>query len=140
VNAAEAGAVWQLMQEALHGHAEQLRRDAAGRSNAGPHLASYRARLREERKLALAVEEMVSGIDPATLTAFLIISRTRPQDYPGGPELWAVGDSKDADRRALLWSRAGHPHHRFSGGQHEKMCRVCTGDRDGPQHQPFGPS
>jgi hypothetical protein len=131
---ADSGAIWQLVQEALHGHAEQLRRDAAGRKNAGEHLAGYRARLREERQLALAVEEMVNGIDPATLTAFLIISRSRPQEHPGGPELWAVGDSKDADRRAWLWSRAGHPYHAFSGGEHEKMCRVCAGDRDGIQH------
>ena len=135
MNPAEAGRVWQVLQEALHAHAAQLRRDAAGRRNAGTHLAQHRALLREEARLALDVEQMVNGVTPEVLTAFLIISRTRPADYPGGPELWAVGDDKDAERRARLWARAGHPFHRFSGGEHEKMCRVCTGPADAVQHR-----
>jgi len=137
VSTADPGAVWQLLQEALHVHAEQLRREAGSRRNTGAHLAPHRERLREERKLALQVEEMINGTDPAVLTAFLIISQARPAGYPGGLELWAVGDTADADRRVRLWQRADNPYHRFSGGEHEKMCRICTGPADAIQHQPF---
>jgi hypothetical protein len=137
MSAADPGAVWQLLQEALHAHAAQLRRDAAKRNNGGAGLAGYRAQLRAEARLALDVEGIVNGIDPAVLTQLLIISQTRPGGYPGGPELWAVGDNADAQRRALLWARAGHPYHRFFGGEHEQMCRVCTGPAGAIQHQPF---
>ena len=127
--------VWQLVQEALHAHAEQLRRDAANRQNGGERNAGYRARLREQARLALAIEQMVSNIDPAMLAKFLMITQSRPQKWPGGLELWPVADGRDADERARMWAQAGHPYHPFSGGVHEKMCRVCTGDKDGPQHQ-----
>jgi hypothetical protein len=137
MNAADPDAVWQLVQEALHGHAERLRLDADGRKNYGAHLADHRARLREERKLALAVEEMIGSIEPAALARFLVISQARPQPWAGGMELWPVADDRDGNERALLWSRAGFPYHRFSGGPEEKACRVCTGGRDNIQHQPF---
>jgi hypothetical protein len=137
MTAAEPGAVWQLLQEALHGHAERLRREAANRQNGGGHNAGYRATLRKEARLAEDVEEMINGITPAALTALLVISRSRPQKLPGGLELWAVGDNADAQWRASLWARAGHPYHRFSGGADEKMCRICTGPPDAIQHQPF---
>jgi hypothetical protein len=78
---------------------------------------------------------MVDNIDPAVLAKFLMITQSRPQKWPGGMELWPCVDSRDADERARLWSQAGHPYHAFSGGPGERMCRVCTGDREGPQHR-----
>ena len=129
--------IWDTMRQALHALADQLRRDAAGRSWSGTRYKEHRARMREQAKLALALEQMVDNIDPAMLAKFLMITQSRPQRRPGGLELWPVADSQDADERARLWSQAGHPYHQFCGGPGEKMCRVCTGDSAGPQHQLF---
>jgi hypothetical protein len=128
-------AVWDTMREALHAYAGQLRREASGRRWTGPSHASYRALLHEQSRLALAMEEMVDGINPVLLAQFLIISQSRPQAWPGGPELWPVANDQDASRRALTWAQAGNPSHRFSGGPDERMCRVCTGDLQGIQHR-----
>jgi hypothetical protein len=127
--------VWDTTREALHAYADQLRREAASRSWGGPAYREHRARMRARRQLALDIEEILDETDPTTFTRFLMVTRTRPRKHPGGLELWAITDNRDADERARMWGRAGHPYHRFSGGEREQMCRICTGPRDATQHR-----
>jgi hypothetical protein len=127
--------IWDTVRQALHALADQLRRDAASRHWSGERHKEHRALMREQATLALSLEQMVDNIDPAMLAKFLMITQSRPQKWPGGMELWPCVDSRDADERARLWSQAGHPYHAFCGGPGEQMCRICTGDKDGPQHR-----